>query len=216
METKEIMVNFERNDYIMYERLFPLLLEKYYNNRNLKDVIDATGIKELKPFTSISINGRIGMYVNSSMPLERILEQIKNEYRVVDMKAFIKWHACMSVPEIAEKNYGSIRVRNRQFIKIEKGFYYLDYLTRKIKEHLSGKIELKEFTNPIHEEDAKVIKSKTIWLGEEHYYLNELITRELHAAYPEEIEAMYSEVNVKYNDVYAGYYGCFDEVSSWN
>lgn len=217
METKEIMVNFGKNDFIMYERLFPLLLERYYNNRNLKKVIDATDVKELTPFTSINdVSGRRGMHVYYSMPLERILEQIKNEYRIVDIKAFIKWHACMSVPEIANKNYGSICSRNRQFIKIEKGFYYLDYLIRKIKEHLSGKIELLDFTNPIKEEDAKVIKSKTIWLGETHYYINELIVRELHAAYPDEIEDMYSEINVKYDDVYSGYYGYFDEVSSWN
>ena len=99
---------------------------------------------------------------------------------------------------------------------IEPGYYYLDYIIGRIIEHISGKIDLKEINNPLAKEDADNSNFKTIYLGEKHYYISELVTKELYRKYPNATKKMYSNINLNYDYIYAGYYGVYDDISSWN
>ena len=193
-----------------YSKVFAIINELHLKKNYQKEFYDASEFKnEYK-----SVQGY--MDCRKYMALEEMYEKIKYCFGVKHVNAFIKYHARISKPNDITNDIECVRISNKDFVVVEKGYYYLDYIIRRIREHISGKIDLKEINNPLIKEDAMRSDSKTIYLGEKHYYISELVTKELHEKFPEETEKMYSDINIKYDDVYAGYYGTFDDVSSWN
>lgn len=205
-----VFFKFKRGFRISYGKVFAIVNEMYLNKNYRKEFYDTCDFTE----EYNSVQGYMDCY--RYMTLEEIYEKIRNHFNVKHADGFIKYHACISKPDDVRHNIGFIRRSNKDFVIIEPGYYYLDYITRRIMEHVSGKIDLKEINNPLLKEDAENSKAQIIHLGEKHYYISELVTKEIYRKYPDAAEKMYLDINVKYDDVYAGYYGIYDDVSSWN
>ena len=205
-----VFFKFERKFRIPYSKVFAVVNEMHLNKNYKKEFYDASEFSE----EYASVQGYMDCY--RYMTLEEIYEKIRNHFGVKHADGFIKYHACISKPDDVRRNIGFVRRSNKDFMIIEPGYYYLDYITRRIMEHVSGKIDLKEINNPLFKEDAENSRAQTIHLGEKHYYISELVTKEIYRKYPDAAEKMYLDINVKYDDVYAGYYGIYDDISSWN
>ena len=120
-----VFFKFERGFRIPYSKVFAAINEMHLRRNYQSEFYDASEFTEEYK----SVQGY--MDCNRYMTLEEIYEKMQY-FDVKHAIGFIKFHACISRPNESTNNIGFIRLSNKDFVEVEPGYYYLDYIIGRI------------------------------------------------------------------------------------